>query len=201
MTSRDYDTVVFDMGGVLVDWDPRHVYRDVLADDDALDAFLARVPLLERNYRDNDRGVPIATTVEELCGLHPDDEHLIRLWADRYPDMARAVHDDVVAIVEELHGLGTRLLALSNAPLEMVGTWRAYPFCRFFDGMVISSEEGVVKPDPAIFERLVERFGVRPATTVFVDDAERNVRAAEQVGFRGVLFTSAPRLRADLGLS
>ena len=118
------DTVVFDVGGVLVEWDPRHVYRALLEDHE-IDAFFARVPLFERNYRDNDRGVPIAVTVDELCALHPDDAELIRTWGARYPDMAHRVDDDVVAIVEALHARGVRLLALSNAPSEMTSVWRA----------------------------------------------------------------------------
>ena len=195
----DVDTIVFDVGGVLVEWDPRHVYRELI-DDDAFDAFLARVPLMERNFLDNDRGVPIAVTVDELCGLHPDDDALIRVWGERYTDFAHRVLDDVVEILAELHTGGTRLLALSNAPLEMTSVWRSFPFCEYFEGVVISGEEGVVKPDPAIFRRLVERFGVDPARAVFIDDATRNVDAAATLGFRAVLFESAAQLRAALDL-
>jgi 2-haloacid dehalogenase len=192
------DTVVFDMGGVLVEWDPRHVYRELLPDDAAIDAFFGRVPLFERNYRDNDRGVPIAATVEELCALHPDDDHLIRAWGEHYPRMARRVYDDVVEIVAELHARGLRLLALSNAPLEMEATWRAFEFVRYFDGFVISGEEGVVKPEPAIFQVLIDRFGVDPANAVFVDDVQHNVDAANSLGFHSILFESAPQLRRAL---
>jgi HAD superfamily hydrolase (TIGR01509 family) len=189
---------VFDMGGVLVEWDPRHVYRTLLPDDHAIDAFFARVPLFERNYRDNDRGVPIASTVEELCALHPDDEHLIRAWGEHYPTMARRVYDDVVGIVAELHARGLRLLALSNAPLEMEATWRAFDFCRYFEGFVISGEEGVVKPEPEIFQVLIDRFGVDPANAVFVDDVQANIDAGVALGFEGVLFESAEQLRRAL---
>jgi 2-haloacid dehalogenase len=191
------DTVVFDVGGVLVEWDPRHVYRALL-DDDEIDAFFARVPLFERNYRDNDRGVPIAVTVDELCALHPDDEPLIRTWGERYSDFVHRVDDEVVAIVEALYERRVRLLALSNAPSEMTSVWRAYPFCDYFDGIVISSEEGVVKPEPAIFERLCDRFAVDPSRAVFVDDAARNVDAARALGFHTVLFEDAAQLRAAL---
>jgi 2-haloacid dehalogenase len=192
------DTVVFDLGGVLIDWDPRHVYRALLDDEAEIDAFFARVPLFERNYRDNDRGVPIATTVAELCALHPDDEHLIRAWGEQYTTMARSVYDDVVEIVRELHERGLRILALSNAPLEMTDTWRAFDFVRYFDGFVISGEEGVVKPEPAIFEVLIERFGVVPANAVFVDDVQHNIEAAQTLGFNTVLHESAEQLRRAL---
>jgi 2-haloacid dehalogenase len=192
------DTVVFDMGGVLVDWDPRHIYRTLLPDDAAVDEFFGRVPLFERNYRDNDRGVPIASTVEELCALHPDDEQLIRAWGEHYPTMARRVYDDVVEIVAELHARGLRLLALSNAPLEMEATWKAFDFCRYFEGFVISGEEGVVKPEPAIFERLIERFAITPRNAVFVDDVQHNVDAANALGFNSILFESAEQLRRAL---
>jgi 2-haloacid dehalogenase len=82
-----YDTVVFDIGGVFLEWDPRHLYRTLLDSDDEIDAFLARVPLIEHNYDDNDRGVPIAVTVEALCAAYPDDHALITAWGDRLADM------------------------------------------------------------------------------------------------------------------
>jgi 2-haloacid dehalogenase len=199
MIDTGIDTVVFDLGGVLLDWDPRYLYRTLLDDDAAIDAFFARVPLLERNFRDHDRGVPMSATVEELCAAHPDDAALIEAWADRYEEMMGRSFDDVVAILEALHERGVRLFALSNAPREVAVALRAYPFCTAFEGMVISGEEGIAKPDPAIFGLLVERFGIDPSTAAFVDDVEANVRAAQALGFQGIVFRSAEQLRTDLG--
>jgi 2-haloacid dehalogenase len=200
MRADDYDTVVFDVGGVLLEWDPRHLYRTLLPSDAEIDAFLGRVPLVEHNYDHNDRGVPIATTVERLCAQFPDDHALITAWGDRLADMVVPL-DDAIEVVGELHGRGTRLLLLSNAPIEMAAIMRSYAFCERFDGGVFSGEEGVVKPEPEIFRLLVERFSVEPARAVFVDDKEPNVRAAEAEGFRGVVYESAAQLRAALGLT
>jgi 2-haloacid dehalogenase len=200
MADRAFDTVVFDLGGVLIDWDPRHVYRALL-DDAAIDEFFARVPLLEHNFREHDRGVPIAPTIEQLCAAHPGDAELIRTWQARYHDMVGGFFDDVVAVVEELHARGTRLFALSNAPREVAAAYRGFDFCHLFEGMVISGEEGIAKPDAEIFELLVERFGIDPGRAVFVDDVARNVDAAKAVGFDGIVFTSAVQLRRDLGLA
>jgi 2-haloacid dehalogenase len=199
MVDTDIDAVVFDLGGVLLDWDPRHLYRTLLADDAAIDAFFARVPLFERNFRDHDRGMPMAATVDELCAAHPDDTALIIAWADRYTDMVRGVFDDVVSILEELHDQGVRLFALSNAPREVASSLRSYDFCRVFEGMVISGEERIAKPDAAIFRLLVDRFGVEPRRSVFVDDVDTNVHAARALGFQGIVFRSAEQLRSDLG--
>ena len=200
MIDRHFDTVVFDVGGVLVEWDPRHVYRTLLDDDAAIDAFFARVPILEHNFRDNDRGVPIATTVETLCAAHPDDHALITAWGDRLADMLVPL-DDVIAVVDELHERGIRLLLLSNAPVENAAITRSYPFCARFAGGVFSGEEGVVKPEREIFDVLIERFDVDAKRAVFVDDKEPNVRAAEALGFQGIVFRDADQLRRELGLS
>jgi 2-haloacid dehalogenase len=200
MRPDEYDTIVFDIGGVFLEWDPRHLYRTLLASDDEIDAFLARVPLVRHNFEDNDRGVPIATTCAMLCEQHPDDHALITAWGERLADMIVPLHDGI-EVLDELHALGTRLLFLSNAPVEVTAIMRSYPFSARFEGGVFSGEEGVVKPDAEIFHLLMERFAVDPPRAVFVDDRAANVRAAEALGFRGVVYESAPQLRRDLGLT
>jgi 2-haloacid dehalogenase len=192
------DAVVFDLGGVLIDWNPRHLYRQLFDDDAAMEEFLATICTLEWHVA-HDLGQSTAESCEELAVQHPDWAHLIRAWAERSEDMIAGAIDDTVAILAELRENDVRCYALSNMePETFPRRLERFGFLHWFDGHVISGLEGVVKPDPAIFERLLERFELAPSRTVFIDDNAGNVRAAEQLGIKGVLFESAARLRIAL---
>lgn len=187
--------VIFDVGGVLLDWDPRHLYRKVL-DDDAMERFLAEVCTWEWHHR-HDAGVPFAESILARCAEFPEHADLIVLWEARYLEMVGGEIPGTVDVLRELHAAGHRLLALSNMPSEV---WprlvEAFDWFSLFDGAVVSGDERLVKPDPAIFRVLVERFDVEPSTTTFVDDRVENVEAAAALGFDAVLFTDAASLRA-----
>jgi 2-haloacid dehalogenase len=192
------DTVVFDLGGVLIDWDPRHLYRRLFDDEDEMERFLADVCSLEWHGR-FDAGRPIAEGIEELVERHPDREPMIRAYADRWQDMFAGEVPGTVAILEELDDRGVRLLAITNWPGETFPAARErFGFLARFDGIVVSGDERVTKPDPRLFAVLVERHGAEPAGSLFVDDAERNVEAAARLGFATERFTSAAALRDRL---
>lgn len=194
------ETVVFDVGGVLVDWDPRHLYRNVFDDELEMERFLAEVCTWEWHHR-HDAGVPFAESIPALLDRFPAHASMIRLWDERYLDMVAGEIPDVVDVVRDLHARGTRLLVLSNMPAEVWPRLTArFEWFALFDGCVVSGVEKVVKPDPAIYRVLVDRHGVDPASTVFVDDRPENVDAADALGFDGVLFTDAASLRASLGM-
>ena len=190
------DTVVFDVGGVLVDWDPAHLYRQVFGEDDAaLRRFLDEVCTWEWHH-EHDRGARFADTIPARCEQFPDDAEHIRLWETRYLDMVGGEIAGMQALVRGLHEDGRRLLILSNMPSEV---WpplvRRFPWLdELFDGAVISGDEGVVKPDPAIYRALIDRHGVDPARTAFVDDRAENVEAAAALGFTAIRFTDAASL-------
>ena len=192
------DTVVFDLGNVLVEWDRRFLYEQLIDDPGELDRFLDEVLTLDVNA-DLDRGRPLAEVTAALAARHPDHAELIDAFRDRWPETLGPVIEPTVRIVEELVAGGVRLLALSNWGRETFEM--AEPrlsFLRHFDGIVISGREGVVKPDPAIFALLCERHRVLPEVAVFVDDSPANVAAAGEVGFRTVHFRDADQCRADL---
>ena len=184
------DTVVFDVGGVLLDWDPAHLYRQVL-DDDERTRFLAEVCTMEWHHQ-HDLGVPFAETIPAQCERFPDDAEHIRLWESRYADMVTGEIDGMRAVVDSLRADGMRLLLLSNMPSEV---WPAlverWDILRGFDGAVISGDERLVKPDPAIYRALIDRYDVDPACALFVDDRQVNVDAARALGFHAVLFRTA----------
>jgi 2-haloacid dehalogenase len=194
----EIDAVVFDLGNVLVQWDPRFLYRQLLASDDEVERFLAEVCTPEWNEA-QDRGRPFAEGIAEAIGRHPHHEPLIRAFYDRWDEMCPGLVDGTVDVLAELRAARIPLYALSNWSLETFARVRhRFVFLDWFDGLVISAAERIVKPDPAIFEVLLARYGLAAGRTVFVDDAPRNVSAAAGLGFVALPFTGAARLRADL---
>jgi 2-haloacid dehalogenase len=191
--------VTFDVGGVLVDWNPRHLYRDLFrGDEQAMERFLSNVCTPAWNAA-LDAGRPFADAVAELSAVHPDKADLIDAYQSRWTEMLGGAFDDVVAIAAEVRAAGYRTYALSNWSVETFGATRSrFPFLDEFDGILISGEVGVGKPDPAIFREFLARFDLTPEATVFVDDWDRNVAAARELGIVAVRFTDPAQLRRDL---
>jgi 2-haloacid dehalogenase len=190
--------VVFDLGGVLIDWNPRYLYRKLFDDEAAMEAFLADVVSPEWNGQ-QDSGRTWAEAVEVLSREHPEQRDLIAAYWHRWQETLGDAIAPTVAILEELREAGFRLYALSNWSAETFPVARPrYPFLDWFDGIVISGEEGVAKPDPEIFRHLLDRYELDPATTIFIDDSEANVRAAAAEGITSLQFVDAATLRQDL---
>jgi len=190
--------VVFDLGGVLIDWNPRYLYRKLFDDETAMETFLADVVSPEWNGQ-QDSGRTWAEAVDVLSREHPEQRDLIAAYWHRWQETLGDAIAPTVAILEELREAGVRLYALSNWSAETFPVARPrYPFLEWFDGIVISGEEKVAKPDPVIFRHLLDRYGLDPATTVFIDDSEANVRAAAAEGMTSLRFVDAATLREDL---
>lgn len=193
-------TVVFDLGAVLIDWDPRYVYRDLFPGDDAgMEAFLADVTSATWNHQ-MDAGKPWADAIAELVAVHPERRALIEAYWTRWAEMLHGDIPETVAILRELRDRGeVRLFALTNWSAETFPVARErFDFLGWFEGIVVSGEEGIAKPDPAIFRILLERYDVAPGDALFVDDRAENVAAAEAVGMRGVVFRTPGGLRDEL---
>lgn len=190
--------VVFDIGGVLLEWDPRHVYREVFDDEAEMERFLSEVCSREW-HEDNDRGVRYAQSCAALAARFPEYAEEIHLWGRRTEDMIAGPISGTVELLGELQGAGVPCYGLTNMEAETYPVrYARYPFLRSLAGTVVSSEEGVIKPEPEIFQRMLARFGLEPEHTVFVDDAERNVAAARSLGLRTVHFRSPAQLRREL---
>jgi 2-haloacid dehalogenase len=190
--------VVFDLGGVLLDWNPRYLYRKLFDDEAEMERFLSEVCTLDW-HRAHDLGVPPEETSPPLAAAHPEQAELIWAWTQRTEEMLAGPIDGTVAILRELTAAGVPCYALTNTESwTYPGRRERYPFLTWFDGTVVSGFEGVAKPDPRVFELLLGRFGLTAADTLFIDDSLVNVEAARAAGMQAVEFESAAALRHRL---
>ena len=189
--------VVFDIGGVLLEWDPRLVYRDLLPDPGDLDRFLAEVCTPEWNAT-LDAGRPFDEACAELAARHPEAADLIYAWK-RQDEMIAGEIAGTADLVARLGDAGVARYLLTNMPAPVFAARRArYPVLQQFDGAVVSGEEGVLKPSPEIFAILRTRYELDPAATLVVDDMEANAAGARAAGFLAHRFVDAPALAGAL---
>jgi 2-haloacid dehalogenase len=190
--------LVLDLGGVLIDWDPRHVYRQLIPDEDEMERFLSEVCTFEWNHR-HDEGRPFDEGVAELVASFPEHETLIVAYRDRWDDMLAGPIPGAPELVEDLATAGVELYGLTNWSSETWPRGRArFPFLTLFHGIVVSGQERVAKPDPRLFEILLDRFGLVAAECVYVDDSTGNVEIARGLGFDAIGFTTTDELRGEL---
>ncbi|AGG88470.1 MULTISPECIES: HAD family phosphatase [Rhodanobacter] len=198
MSAPRFDTVVFDLGGVLLDWNPRHLYRRLFDDEAAMERFLAEVCTAHWNER-QDAGRPWREAIAGLSAQHPQHAGLIAAYRERWDEMLRGPIEGSVAILDELRARGVPLYALTNWSQETFPLARQrYGFMAAFRGIMVSGEERLIKPDPAIFRLLLSRHGLEAARTVYIDDAPRNVEAAARLGLHALHFRDPATLRAEL---
>jgi len=191
--------VIFDVGRVLVDWEIRFLYERLIPEGEALDAFLRDV-VTEKWHFQHDEGRPFAETSAELTALYPQHAELIAQFGPRFNDTNSSAIPGMPELLAELDSAGVPLFAITNFSGEFFPRFRVkYPdmFDRFRD-IVVSGDEKMVKPDPAIYRLALDRFGLRGEEAVFVDDNAENVAGAAALGIHAILFTGEPALRAEL---
>jgi 2-haloacid dehalogenase len=199
MRNGSVDAVVFDLGGVLLDWNPRYLYRKMFDDEAAMEHFLREVCTMEW-HEANDRGVSFQVTCAQLAAEHPEHAEHIWAWGTRTEEMVGGPIAGTVEILRELLALHrVRVFALTNMESHTYPVRReSYDFLDWFEGTVVSSAEGVIKPDPRIFQLLLGRYGLEASSTLMIDDSARNIAAARALGMPTVLFESPEALRAEL---
>jgi 2-haloacid dehalogenase len=196
--TRERPVIVFDLGGVLIDWNPRHLYRKLFADEATMEWFLAEVCHNDWN-REQDGGRLFAEAIEEAALRHPDQRAMIEAYHARWDEMLAGEIPGSVAILEELAAAGYELHALTNWSAETFPIARPrFAFLDRFATILISGHERLVKPDARIFALLLERIGHPAQRCIYIDDSPANVAAAAALGFDAIPFTAAPELRAAL---
>jgi len=190
---------VFDLGGVLIDWNPRYLYRKLFhGDEAAMEHFLATVCTTSWNLQ-QDAGRPFAEACAALKREHPAQTEFIDAWFHRQAEMVTGPIMGTVNILAELRARGVPLYALSNWSSETFPIARKrFEFLEWFQGILISGEVGLVKPDPRIFQLFLETHGVNPLQAVYVDDLKHNADAAAAQGMHAIHFTGPAALRSEL---
>ncbi|CAE6801485.1 hypothetical protein R69927_04514 [Paraburkholderia domus] len=195
--------VVFDFGGVLIDWSPEYLYRQLIPDETERRWFLTHVCSMDWVIR-QDGGQPIVEATDELVAKFPDHAPLIRAFYERWHEMVAGVLEEGVAIMEKLEAAGVPLFGLTNWSAETFPyAWEHYPVLRRFRDIVVSGRVKLVKPDPAIFAEMRQRIeaqlpGIQPDELAFIDDNLKNAEAATALGWHGVHHTGAARTEAKL---
>jgi len=193
------NTVIFDLGGVLIDWNPRYVYRTIFKTEEEIDWFFENVATHDWN-ENQDAGYPIAKATEELVAQHPEWEKEIKAYYGRWEEMLGGPIHETVEIFKQLKQIqGLKIYALTNWSAEtfhIVLTW--CDFLHWFDVRVVSGEDKTRKPFHEIYQRLLERYNVDPKKALFIDDNLRNVKAAEELGIKGIHFIDPGKLAEQL---
>lgn len=195
----DPSIVVFDIGGVLIDWNPRYLYRKLFSEDTtAMEEFLESVCTMDWNLQ-QDAGRPWKQAVDELSARYPEKAELIAAYDLNWDEMVAGPIPGTADLLWELKRRGTPVYCITNFSVDKLDQARKrFEELNAFDGIVVSGEVRLLKPDAAIYRRLLDQHGLRAEDTLFIDDVERNVEGARAVGMHAVRFIDAATLRDDL---
>ena len=191
------ESIVFDFGGVLIDWNPRYLYRQVFRDEEKMEYFLSHVCTPEWNAA-LDKGKPFQQGVKELLPLYPEYAEEIKMYDTRWEEMCGK---EIEGSVRLLRAVARRypVYGLTNWSAEKFKiTLPKHDFFNLFKGIVVSGVEKECKPDPALFKILIERYGLIPGKTIFIDDSFPNIETAKQLGFQTIHFNSPEKLKKEL---
>ena len=189
---------LFDLGGVFFDWDPRHFFKDIFSNSDDLDYFLSDVCNDEWNIQ-QDAGRAIKEAERELILKFPQYKEQIKLYYPNHRKMIKKVFSESFEVLHELKKKNYASYVLSNWSAEtFVGMTDDYPLLKYFDGLLISGEVKLVKPNPKIYELAMQRFNLELEETVFIDDRLENVQAAKKLGFKIIHLINPKDIRKKI---
>ena len=193
------ETVIFDLGNVLIDWNPRYLYRKVFDTEEKVERFLTEVCDMAWNEA-QDGGRTFEEGNKELFQKFPEYENEIKLYFERWKEMLGGADDDVVEILKNLRdNPAYRIYALTNWSAETFPiAIEQFEFLKWFEGILVSGKENLKKPDPAIYELILKRYQINPSQAIFIDDSQRNVDAANKFGLPSIRFESAAQLKIAL---
>ena len=196
---KQIETIVFDLGGVLVDWNPDYVYRTIFEDEEKMRWFYANICTPDWN-EEQDAGRSLKEATEELVTQFPEHEHHIRAYYGRWEEMLGGpIHGTVDVLRKLKYETRCRLYALTNWSHETFPVaLERYEFLHWFNGRLVSGEEKTRKPFPEIYELLIQRFNINPHKAIYIDDNARNLEPAAKIGFSTIHFRSPEQLQQEL---
>ncbi len=190
--------IIFDFGGVLVDWNPRYVYRSYFKTEEEMEHFLGNICTTEWNSN-QDCGHLMADATRERVALFPEFKEAIEMYYYRWGEMLRSDIPASVALLKELKAAGYGIYGLTNWSHETIQVaYDRYPVFGEFDGIVVSGIEKMLKPDPRFYNILLERYGLKASECIFLDDNQDNVDAANALGITALRFTTAEEIKPQL---
>jgi 2-haloacid dehalogenase len=193
------NTIIFDLGAVLIDWNPRYMYSKLFDDEAAMEDFLRDITTSDWN-EEQDAGRPLHEGTELLVNKFPEHEEHIRAFYSRWDEMLGEAFHDVVEIFKQLKEKNRyKIYALTNWSAETFPVaFERFDFLKWFDGIVVSGAEKMRKPTPEFYHILLNRYEVEAQEALFIDDNYRNILAAEELGIQCIHFTSAEQLSGEL---
>lgn len=191
-------TIVFDLGGVLIDWNPRYLYNSYFETKDAMEHFLSTICTMEWN-EEQDGGRSIAEANEILIAKHPEYRTEILAFYGQWETMLNGAFEETVAILKSIRNNSDQVYALTNWSAETFPTaQKHFPFLEWFDGILVSGKENLKKPDPKIYRLLLKRYDLNPDNCIFIDDNLRNVKAAIKEGIPSIHYENPRQLKDQL---
>ena len=197
--SNEIDAIIFDLGGVLIDWNPSYVFDKMFDDEEKKNHFFENICTSDWNEK-QDAGRPLEEATQELVRKHPEWKEYIEAYYGRWTEMLGGPIHETVDILRQLKEKGKyKIFALTNWSAELFPiALERYDFLHWFDGRVVSGEEKTRKPFPEFYELILNRFHLTAEETLFIDDNVRNAKAAEQFGIKTIIFKSPAQLRQEL---
>lgn len=193
------DTIIFDLGGVLIDWNPRYLYKKIFKTEQEITWFLENICTPEWNEQ-QDAGRSFEDATSELLAKFPDHAHAIRAWYDRWQETIQGpIHETVEILKVIKDSKRYRLYALTNWSAETF-PWalQNFEFLHWFEGIVVSGVEKTRKPFPDFYQILFERYNITPEKSIFIDDNLKNIEAARALKIDGIHFLGAGHLKGEL---
>ncbi len=198
MNNSKITTVVFDFGGVLIDWNPRHLYRKLFQSDQEVEWFLENVCTSEWNVM-QDAGRPFEIAIDERKEKYPSYSKEIEAYFHRWREMVTGEIQGSKEVLISLKSSGYNVYGLTNWSDQTFSIIpEEFDILNFLDGVVVSGKEGVVKPDPDIYQLLIDRYDIDPASSVFIDDSKSNIDVAQSLGFHTIHFKSSDQMKSEL---
>ncbi|WP_405250367.1 HAD family hydrolase [Dokdonia sp. Asnod3-C12] len=200
MKEQNINTIIFDLGGVLIDWSPEYVYlKEFRGDRAKMDWFLNHICAWDWNVN-QDAGYSLEKATQERIAMFPEYERLIKMYYGRWEEMLGFTHEGTLQVLKELiDNPDYRVLALTNWSGETFPiALKKFPWLQWFEGILVSGDEGTRKPFRDIYDLMLDRYKIEPSQAIFIDDSLKNIQGCEVAGITGIHFTDAQTLAVQL---